>query len=102
MTLTALDNDSLRIGILAPPWVPVPPEAYGGTESVVDRLAKGIENAGHEVRLWATGDSTCPVARGSAYPTAQTIAMGSSAIELRHTLAGYEWLGYPRERVAIY
>ena len=28
----------MRIGLIAPPWVPVPPEGYGGTEAVVDTL----------------------------------------------------------------
>ncbi|HZD46770.1 MAG TPA: hypothetical protein VE109_11880 [Acidobacteriaceae bacterium] len=32
----------LRIGLLAPPWVPVSPRAYGGTESVIDQLARGL------------------------------------------------------------
>ena len=51
----------MRIGIVAPPWVPIPPPAYGGTESVIDRLARGMVAAGHDVLLWTTGDSTCPV-----------------------------------------
>jgi hypothetical protein len=47
----------LRIAIVAPPWVPVPPPAYGGTEAVLDNLARGLRDAGHEVMLFATGDS---------------------------------------------
>jgi len=53
----------VRIGILAPPWLPVPPRAYGGTEAVIDTLARGLARAGHQVTLWATGDSTCGVTR---------------------------------------
>ena len=34
----------MRIGILAPPWCPVPPDAYGGTESVIDRLKEVLGN----------------------------------------------------------
>src|SRR5882724_7873714 len=30
----------LRVGIVAPPWLPVPPIAYGGTETVLDTLAR--------------------------------------------------------------
>jgi glycosyltransferase involved in cell wall biosynthesis len=81
----------LRIGILAPPWVAVPPPGYGGTESVVDRLARGLQTAGHEVRLWTTGDSTCPVPRGSTFVTARTEVMGTTSTELRHVVEGYEW-----------
>lgn len=55
--------DRLSIGLIAPPWLPVPPPAYGGTELFVDVLARGLEQAGHEVVLFATGDSTSPVRR---------------------------------------
>jgi len=91
MTSRAFERDALRIGVLAPPWVSVPPVGYGGTERVIDRLARGLRSAGHDVRLWTTGDSSCPVPVGFTYPTARTQAMGTSSIELKHTLEGYEW-----------
>ncbi|HEY0402959.1 MAG TPA: glycosyltransferase family 4 protein, partial [Blastococcus sp.] len=53
----------MRIGLIAPPWLPVPPPAYGGTESVVDRLARGLVRAGHDVLLAAAANSSCPVPR---------------------------------------
>jgi glycosyltransferase involved in cell wall biosynthesis len=53
----------LRVGLIAPPAVPVPPGVYGGTELVVDLLARGLTAAGAEVVLVTTGDSTCPVER---------------------------------------
>ena len=51
----------MRIGLIAPPWVPVPPTRYGGIEAIIDRLARGLVRAGHEVLLAAPGNSTCPV-----------------------------------------
>ncbi|HET6794047.1 MAG TPA: glycosyltransferase family 4 protein [Acidimicrobiales bacterium] len=48
----------------------VPPPLYGGTEVVIDGLARGLQAAGHEVVLFATGDSTCPVPLNWAYPQA--------------------------------
>ena len=80
----------MRIGIMAPPWVAVPPAAYGGTESVVDRLARGLVAAGHEVLLWTTGDSTCPVERGWIFDQAKGERMGAAVIELRHLIHGYD------------
>jgi glycosyltransferase involved in cell wall biosynthesis len=80
----------LRIALLAPPWLPVPPPAYGGTESVVDVLARGLEAAGHEVLLFATGDSTCPVRTRWRYDRAQPEQMGAVVVELEHVTAGYE------------
>lgn len=81
----------MRIGILAPPWVPIPPPRYGGTEGVIDILARGLEAAGHEVFLWTTGESTCPVRRDHVLPTVNT-HMGLASTELHHVLRGYEVL----------
>lgn len=80
----------MRIGIVAPPWVPVPPPRYGGTEAVIDRLARGLDAAGHDVMLWTTGDSTCPVERRWVFEEAEGDRMGFAAIELRHLIRGYE------------
>jgi len=82
----------MRIGIVAPPWVPVPPPRYGGTEAIVDRLARGFVTAGHDVLLWTTGDSTCPVPKGWVLERAETERMGFDAIELHHLVRGYEAL----------
>jgi glycosyltransferase involved in cell wall biosynthesis len=58
---------------------------------MIDRLARGLDAAGHQVRLWTTGDATCPVPRGATFDVACRAMMGSSTIELRHALEGYEW-----------
>jgi glycosyltransferase involved in cell wall biosynthesis len=71
--------------------MPIPPPRYGGTESMIDRLARGLQRAGHEVRLWTTGDAICPVPRGATFDVACRDMMGSTTFELRHTLEGYEW-----------
>lgn len=47
----------MRIAQLSPPWLAVPPKGYGGIEWVVALLADGLAEAGHEVTLFATGDS---------------------------------------------
>jgi glycosyltransferase involved in cell wall biosynthesis len=49
--------NSLRIALISTPFVAVPPRAYGGTELVVHELAEGLRAQGHEVTLFATGDS---------------------------------------------
>lgn len=55
MTLTITGR--LRIGLLAPPVEPVPPSTYGGTERVVAMLADALVARGHDVTLFASGDS---------------------------------------------
>jgi glycosyltransferase involved in cell wall biosynthesis len=81
----------LRIGIIAPPWVAVPPPVYGGTEFVVDQLARGLVAAGHDVRLFTTGDSTCPVPRAWLFPQALGTT-ADSGVELAHVRRAYEEL----------
>ncbi len=82
----------MRIGLLAPPWLPVPPTRYGGTEGVVDRLARGLLAAGHDVVLFTTGDATCPVPRRAHLPRAEQARMGQAVVEQRHVARGYEAL----------
>jgi glycosyltransferase involved in cell wall biosynthesis len=56
----------MRIAQAAPPFERVPPRAYGGTERVVHTLTEELVKRGHEVTLFASGDSLtsaelCPV-----------------------------------------
>ena len=83
--------DKLRVGLVAPPWVAVPPLSYGGTEAVIDRLARGLVGAGHEVTLFTVGDSTCPVPRLFAYPHALGTTASAEA-ELHHVELAYDAL----------
>lgn len=39
----------MRVAVIAPLWLPVPPLGYGGTELVLDTLCRGLASAGHEV-----------------------------------------------------
>ena len=79
----------MHIGLIAPPWAPVPPVRYGGTEQVVHDLALGLTRLGHDVRLFSVGGSTCPVPRGWYYPTAVD-EMGTTLPEATHVLAAYD------------
>lgn len=82
----------MKVGLLAPPWLPVPPPSYGGTESVVDGLARGLQRAGHDVLLFATGDSTSCVPTAFSLTTAARERFEDSAVELGHVAEGYEAL----------
>src|SRR5947199_8395110 len=82
----------MRIGLVAPPWAPVPPHLDGGIERVVDRLAQGLAAAGHDVVLFTTGDSTCPVPKRWLHEESEGVRIGFSVPEVRHVLAAYESL----------
>lgn len=47
----------MKIGVIAPIWLPVPPIGYGGTERVVSTEVEELVRRGHEVTLFASGDS---------------------------------------------
>jgi glycosyltransferase involved in cell wall biosynthesis len=80
----------VEIGIIAPTWLPIPAPAYGGTEAVIDTLARGLQDAGHDVLLVAHPESTCPVRRASVVPAGDTVRMGRASIELEHAIGAYE------------
>lgn len=80
----------MRIAIIAPPWVSVPPPAYGGIETALDHLARGIHASGHDVFLFATGDSSCPVPRGWALAQATGTVSTGAATELHHVVNAYD------------
>ena len=48
----------MRIAQVAPLWESVPPKLYGGTERVVSYLTEELVRLGHDVTLFASGDST--------------------------------------------
>lgn len=48
----------MKIALVAPPMVAIPPRRYAGTERVVAALGDGFTARGHEVTLFAPGDST--------------------------------------------
>ncbi len=47
----------MRIAQVAPPFESVPPTHYGGTERIVSTLTEELVRRGHEVTLFASGDS---------------------------------------------
>jgi len=54
------DTRPMRIGLIAPPVVSLPPPTYAGTERIVTSLALGLHARGHEVTVFTTGDSELP------------------------------------------
>ena len=76
----------MRIAQVAPMYESVPPRRYGGTERVVSYLTEELVRRGHNVTLFASGDS-----RTSARlaPTCET------ALRERFTLQQMKDLGFP-------
>ena len=60
----------MKIAQIAPIIERVPPKKYGGTERVVSALTEELIRRGHEVTLFASGDSVTKARLVSVYPKA--------------------------------
>jgi len=83
----------MRIALIAPPFIPVPPVEYGGTELFVANLALKLKERGADVVVYTNGASTVEVEkrwiyadpewplRGDIYDNLKDIAHTSWAIQ---------------------
>jgi glycosyltransferase involved in cell wall biosynthesis len=60
----------MKIGQVAPLMESVPPRLYGGTERIVSYLTEELVRMGHEVTLFAAGDSITSAQLAGCVPTA--------------------------------
>jgi glycosyltransferase involved in cell wall biosynthesis len=66
----------MRIAQIAPLHEAVPPKLYGGTERVVSFLTEELVGLGHEVTLFASGDSRTSARLQSVWPRALRLDPG--------------------------
>lgn len=60
--------DVMRIALIAPPFIAVPPVRYGGTELFIGNLANELHHLGHDVTVYANGDSRVRCRLKYVYP----------------------------------
>ena len=51
----------MKIALVAPPFIPVPPQQYGGTELFIAQLAEELKRRGFDVVVYTNGESTVNV-----------------------------------------
>ncbi len=85
--LCVVDGNPMRIALLSTCAVAVPPRAYGGTELIVAELSRALSRRGHEVTVFATGDSAPEAELRSHFD--RPIWPPDDLAELRH--AAYAW-----------
>lgn len=78
--------------MIAPPWVPVPPPAYGGIENVVAGLTRELADRGHDVALVAAPGSAVSGARVIGVLEHVPDAFGHVEADLAHGLGAYDAL----------
>jgi glycosyltransferase involved in cell wall biosynthesis len=76
----------VRIALIAPVWFSVPPRRYGGIERVVSLLAEGLVAHGHDVTVFASGDSTSAGRLAWLYEVSPSDQIGQMLPELEHAL----------------
>lgn len=83
----------LKIAQIAPPWVSIPPEKYGGTETVISNLTEELVRRGHEVTLFASGNSKTKAKLVSAFPRAlyeSGVSWTNGFYPLYHAVTAFE------------
>ncbi|HLH64452.1 MAG TPA: glycosyltransferase family 4 protein [Solirubrobacteraceae bacterium] len=79
----------LRIALLAPPWIPVPPPGYGGIEAVVAPLADELVRRGHDVTLFAAPGSRSSARVRALLDRAHPDEIGSALHEVDHVTRAF-------------
>jgi glycosyltransferase involved in cell wall biosynthesis len=78
----------MRVALIAPPFIPVPPKIYGGTELFLAELAKGLKDLGVEPIVYANGESAVDVEVRSIYQESEwplTNDIFGSLKDINHT-----------------
>lgn len=71
-TTTRSNAKKLRVAVIAPPWLAMPVDGYGGIELVVQNLVLGLKAQGVDVELFANGARTIQgITTHSLYKTEQ-------------------------------
>jgi hypothetical protein len=89
VTVTQLPLPRLRVALVAPPWLAIPPVGYGGTERVIALLADGLVASGHDVTLFAAAGSRTAARLVSPLLRPPAIIGGAPDDDAFHTLHAY-------------
>ncbi|HWD34790.1 MAG TPA: glycosyltransferase, partial [Casimicrobiaceae bacterium] len=90
----------MRIAQVAPLYESVPPKFYGGTERIVSYLTEELVALGHDVTLFASGDSQTRARLVAGCP--QSLRLDPNCIDqLAHHLLMLEWVVQQANRFDI-
>jgi glycosyltransferase involved in cell wall biosynthesis len=76
----------VKVALVSPPFIPVPPKQYGGTELFIAHLGEGLRRLGDEVVVYANGESTIENVRSMYAKSEWPVEDQSAALlkELNH------------------
>jgi glycosyltransferase involved in cell wall biosynthesis len=86
----------MRIALVAPVALPVPPPDYGGTERVVASLAVALQRRGHTVKVFAAAgsDPDLPLATAVTPPVPERARQDYASAETRHVRQALQASGW--------
>ena len=85
----------MRIAQVSPLWESVPPKLYGGTERIVSYLTEELVRLGHDVTLFASGDSVTTARLEAICPHALRLNTGIFNRDAPMTMLMEQALGRP-------
>jgi glycosyltransferase involved in cell wall biosynthesis len=71
-----VERIQMKIAQVAPLWESVPPKLYGGTERIVSYVTEELVRLGHDVTLFASGDSNTAARLDAVCPQALRLNTG--------------------------
>ena len=80
----------MRIAQVSPLYESCPPQLYGGTERVVSYLTEELVRQGHEVTLFASGDSQTEATLRAAVRSRRCVSIPNARIRFRYHLVHAE------------
>ena len=80
----------LRIAMLAPPWLSVPPSGYGGVEAVVSALTEALVRRGHAVTLFCAPGSMSAATVTTLLEATHPDEIERSLYEVDHVARAFE------------
>ena len=96
--LVPREQMSLRVAMLAPPWIAVPPPGYGGIEAVVDLLCGELVTRGHDVTLFAAPGSRSTARVHTLLDAAHPDTIGSAMHESDHVAGAFDAIDQSADR----
>ena len=79
----------MRMAMVAPVWIPIPPRGYGGIERVLALLVDALARQGHEVTLFAAGPRRTAARQVTYLEEAPTRHMGETLYDAFHVGQAY-------------
>ena len=89
-SLSDVAQGPLRVAMIAPPWIAVPPTGYGGIEAVVSLLCEELVARGHDVMLLAPPGSRSAARVRSPLESVHPDRIGWALYEANHVGVAYD------------